>query len=74
MFNLTKNETFKVLRKEIIPSYAYYKLSKVELYQILYSDLKIGDNLGFDIMHLPDRQWMEDVIYYKDAKHKIFSW
>ncbi len=59
MYKLACGEVFSVKRDYIKVSYLYEKKSAVELFEILVIDLKkTPEELGFDICHLPDRDWL----------------
>lgn len=63
---------FSIPRERVRIGFVLVKASKIDLYGMLQTHL-IGKDLGFKITQLPDREWLESVLFSLDPNHKIFK-
>ena len=63
---------YSIKRADIRIGYPTKKASKLDLVQYITEAIKPRE-LGLKITHLPDRKWMETVLYTERRDHEIFS-
>lgn len=63
---------YSIKRDEIRIGYPTKKASKLDLVQYIAEAIKPKE-LGLKITHLPDRKWMETVLYSVKRDHPIFK-
>ena len=52
----------------------YQRLQKQKLFMLFISDCGLTiKTLGMDLEHLPNKQWLKDVMYSLNPGHKIFN-
>ncbi len=71
LFGVMTGKFYSIKRESIRVGFALKKCTKLDLYDYLLNEVK--KEMGFSITQLPNREWMEAVIFTVCPTHKIFK-
>lgn len=71
LFGVLTNKFFSMKRSDIRTGYPLKKYTKIDLYDYLTTEVK--KDLGFSITQMPNRVWMETILFSIKPDHKIFK-